>query len=677
MQKNNTSTTSTNAQSKRNSFARRILILSLLVLILVLVSLSITGQASRLWYWIPTFFPVKASQQPAAYQLSPSTQSKNQNPDITVISSVTPSSTNTPIPLVVYTSTASTPTQILQTKLNESDMIQGTLILSIAEGGYTHLFAYQPQKLPFTRLTSGPWQDITPAVSPDGTLLAFSSNRSGNWDLYTLDLSSGETKRLTDTPEYDGSPSWSPDGRWLVYESYLETSQDKANLELFIRQVSADAPEGQVPLQLTNDPGADLSPTWSPSGRQIAFISTRDGNNDVWLADLDEVDNRFINLSYHLLSPNSNPVWSPDGSRLLWSSNREGIKTLYTWEPGKPEIEPQPIGNGGWAIWSPDGSALITSVQSPNQTYLTGFYLQDSRLLLPPIALNGPLAGLAWTTYTLPSPLPSSLEQAAQLTPAPLWQTVISEPPDEQTGRQNVVPLDNVIVPFPYLHDLLNESFQALRQEVIRQVGWDFLGRLENAYVPLTTPLFPGMLDDWLYTGRAFSTSTAPADTGWLVAVREDHNGFTFWHVYLRTRLQDGTQGIPLHELPWDFGTRNLGNVRNYDQGGSLMEKPPPGYWIDFTQLASSYGWERLPALSSWRNAIPAARYNEFVNRSNSDWYSAMLEIYPPEALVTVTPPPPPSATPTKTPIPSRTPIPTQTFKPSQTPTQTRTSTIP
>jgi len=53
------------------------------------------------------------------------------------------------------------------------------VIFSFEEDGYAHLFAYVPDKLPLTRLTSGDWDDITPSPSPDGEKLAFASNRNG------------------------------------------------------------------------------------------------------------------------------------------------------------------------------------------------------------------------------------------------------------------------------------------------------------------------------------------------------------------------------------------------------------------------------------------------------------------------------------------------------------------
>ena len=158
--------------------------------------------------------------------------------------------------------------------------------------------------------------------------------------------------------------------------------------------------------------------------------------------------------------------------------------------------------------------------------------------------------------------------------------------------------------------------------------------------------------------------------------MREDYGSKTYWHIYLRTRFQDGTQGEPLHDLPWDFNARYSGDPRSYEQGGALAKAIPPGYWLDFTQLAADYGWQRLPALSTWHSAYSSARFTEFALTGGLDWYSAMLEIYPPQALYTSTPVLPPTMTPTATRWPTRTPTPTRTPWPSRTPTPTRTPTV-
>ena len=157
--------------------------------------------------------------------------------------------------------------------------------------------------------------------------------------------------------------------------------------------------------------------------------------------------------------------------------------------------------------------------------------------------------------------------------------------------------------------------------------------------------------------------------------MREDFGTSIYWRVFVRTRFQDGSQGIPLVDFPWDFNARYSGNPRHYEQGGAYENRIPEGYWLDFTEIALSLGWERLPALASWKTAYNAARHNEFIFSDGLDWITAMQEIYPAEALATPTKVVPPTHTPTATRWPTLTPTPTRTPWPSRTPTPTRTPT--
>jgi TolB protein len=616
-----------------------------------------------------------------------------------------PQATSTPThlaPTSTITATITPPETIPNTQsapfLESLALENGTLFYSMSEGGYYHLFAYHPQNLPFTRLTNGAWDDITPAASPDGAHLAFASNRGGHWDLYILDLASGEISQVTDTPEYDASPSWSPDGQWLVYESYVPldgegssgaqagsptpiASGSTENLDLFIRPVTQSDGTQQETIRLTNDPAADTSPAWSPSGRQIAFVSNRSGDEEVWLADLDRVDDRFQNISFRPRASDQYPAWSPDGKKLAWASSFDGFQNLYIQDVSQlktPDMggaaAARQVGNGTRPVWSSSGGYLFTALRTPNQTYLAGYPANAPGLTLPPIPLPGSLDGLSWGTGSLQDPLPEPMQQAAQVTAVPAWQTALTPAADIPASRQRVVELQDVEAPYPYLHDLVDESFAGLRSTIATRIGWDFLSTLENAYVPLTTPLFPGMLEDWLYTGRAFTLNPGPMNAGWMVVQREDFAGNTYWRVFVRTRYQDGTQGKPLSQLPWNFNARYSGDPRYYEQGGAYAPLMPSGYWLDLTQLAADYGWERLPALITWRSAMAAARFNEFIVSDGLDWPAAMNELYPASALVTATPASPPTLSPTKTRWPTRTPTPTRTPRPTRTPAATQTS---
>jgi TolB protein len=537
--------------------------------------------------------------------------------------------------------------------------LNDVMILSIEEDGNAHLFAYTPGKLSLTRLTSGEWSDVTPSLSRDGKSIAYASNRGGHWDIYTLDLQSGQISQLTNTAEYDSSPCWSPDGAFIAYETYQSGSLDIAILSM--------ADPGHKPIMLTEGPSSDHSPAWAPNGRQIAFISNRSGDADVWLADLNKTDNRFTDLSNTPQAAESHPAWSPDGHHLAWASTpwNNDYNGIYLWDASQPEQSATWIGDGSWPAWNANSDEIVTAFEAPNQELITAYTLRGDPLLLP-APLPGQLRGLLWPKLTLPIPLPQTYQQAAAQTPDALWSLGVTPVSNVPSQRWYVVPLQKVQAPYPQLHALVASSFMALRQRIIAEAGWDALASLENAYVPLTTALDPGLGEDWLYTGRAFAINSLMVNAGWMVVIREDIGAQTYWRLFLRAQTQDGSQGEPIQNPPWDLNARYELNPTTYEAGGGYTSIPP-GYWIDFTSLAAAYGWDRLPALPNWRNYYAGGRFTEFVMTDGLDWNSAMLELYPAEALLTPTPLLPPTATPSRTPIPSSTPGPSRTPRPTPT----------
>lgn len=551
------------------------------------------------------------------------------SPSASITPTLIPTATNSPPPL------SPTFAPLLSTREPTSPLESGLVVLALNEAGQSHLFAYQSQDTQYLRLTSGPWDDTSPALSPDGRWLAFASNRSGPWDIYLLDLQSGDLQRLTETLQYEAAPTWSPDGKLLAYERY------DTDYEIIIQSVFDD----QTWLNLSQHPAADYQPSWSSNGRQLAFISNRTGEPEVWLADFDSFDEeRFSNLSSSPETAETHPIWSPDGSSLAWAALEERNRSLYIWNPTQGS---RYVGSGDWPVWSPDGSLLLATLHDPNQSLLTAYRSADSMLALPAIILPGTAAGLTWSENTLPSPLPAGLLQISLEEPQLPW---ISESAEKNSSINSLANLNGVQAPFPQLHDSVDEAFHALREKVSAEAGWDFLGTLENAFVPLSAPLGPGMGDDWLYTGRAFTFDTLPMNGGWVVVVQEIYGHENFWRVYVKARFQDGSQGKPMLAVPWVFNARYAGDPLLYEQGGVMGLGIPAGYWVDFTEMAQSLGWQRLPALPTWQSNVFAARFNEFVFPAGKSWQQAMNVLYPAEYLITPTQILPPTLTPTRTP---------------------------
>jgi Tol biopolymer transport system component len=114
--------------------------------------------------------------------------------------------------------------------------------------------------------------DIDPTWSPDGSMIAFASNRSGTRQLYVANANGRNVEQVTDLNNMGGRSSWSPDGRKLAF--YRGPAGDR---DIYIINI-----DGSGLQRLTNG-GDNLGPSWSPDGNWIAFTSFRDGNNEIYI----------------------------------------------------------------------------------------------------------------------------------------------------------------------------------------------------------------------------------------------------------------------------------------------------------------------------------------------------------------------------------------------------------
>ena len=85
------------------------------------------------------------------------------------------------------------------------------LFFALRSGGGSHIRVQPSGVTTQYPLTSGEWDDRDPTVSPDGSRLAFASSRGGRWDLYLMQLATGDIRRLTETAGLEGRPTWSAD----------------------------------------------------------------------------------------------------------------------------------------------------------------------------------------------------------------------------------------------------------------------------------------------------------------------------------------------------------------------------------------------------------------------------------------------------------------------------------
>ncbi len=169
---------------------------------------------------------------------------------------------------------------------------------------------------PPVRLTNNAAEDFDPAWSPSVTnpQIAFVSNRDGNDEVYVMNADGSGQTNLTQNPADDNDPAWAPTGTLLSFAS----NRDGDKFEIY-RMTST----GTNQMRLTNNAFNDVSTTWS-SGR-ITFQTDRDGNDEIYTMNADGTNQiRITNNTAFDLDPSR----APDGAVIAFVSNRNGVDNL-------------------------------------------------------------------------------------------------------------------------------------------------------------------------------------------------------------------------------------------------------------------------------------------------------------------------------------------------------------
>ena len=151
---------------------------------------------------------------------------------------------------------------------------------------------------------------------------------------------------ISNSPGSDIEPAWSPDGRRLAF-----TSKRDGNFEIYI--MNAD---GGNQVRLTDSPEADHYPAWSPDGQKIAFSSYQDTHEDLYVINLDGTG-----LARLTNTPDINeryPDWSPDGKTILFSAFGGGQSGIFRMDPDGSNVRQIMAGPLHSPKWSPDGTRI-------------------------------------------------------------------------------------------------------------------------------------------------------------------------------------------------------------------------------------------------------------------------------------------------------------------------------
>jgi len=197
--------------------------------------------------------------------------------------------------------------------------VQGELLVTSTRSGTADLYAFDRGTMTrLNRLTTDSLHgEFEAAFSPDGSRMAYVSDRDENPELYVMNADGSGARRLTNTPATEGSPSWTPDGAWLVH-----ASNTSGNFQVWTMGV-----DGSEPRQLTQEPASNFQPAVSPDGKLIAFSTDRDRNYEIYVMSVDGTEAR--NVSNSPGTAETAPAWFPDG-QLAYVQQESGKRGALT-----------------------------------------------------------------------------------------------------------------------------------------------------------------------------------------------------------------------------------------------------------------------------------------------------------------------------------------------------------
>ena len=221
----------------------------------------------------------------------------------------------------------------------------------VGDHGNAEIYIMNPDGSDQRRLTHENASDDTPALSPDGSMIAFASQRDGGtFEIFLMNADGTNQRRLTDFTKLGigaVQPAWSPDGKRIVFKSRVK------RIDIYVINV-----DGTGLVKLTDEPRGVNTPAWSPDGRKIAFASLRHGPPEMYVMNPD--GSGQVRLTFNTWR-DVRPSWSPDSRRIAFHSDRDGEMEIYVMNADGSDtrrLTRNPT-EDGFPSWSPDGKRIV------------------------------------------------------------------------------------------------------------------------------------------------------------------------------------------------------------------------------------------------------------------------------------------------------------------------------
>ena len=198
---------------------------------------------------------------------------------------------------------------------------------------YSDIFEVDRDGGDLKQLTTELGYDAEGAYSPDGKLIAFCSDRDGDPDIYVMNADGSEVRQLTNANGYDGGPFISPDGKWVVFRS---DRKKEGFLQIYVIGI-----DGHNETALTDNDGVNWAPFWHPTEPYIIWTGadhsdpTARPNYDLWTMRFGREQGKITPGPITRITDHPGadvlPVFSPDGKHLMWTSSRSSDRASQLW----------------------------------------------------------------------------------------------------------------------------------------------------------------------------------------------------------------------------------------------------------------------------------------------------------------------------------------------------------